>query len=196
MFEIPSQHRRRRTRDDMTPPRTSRVVGTPPNRGRPVDRPQTPQRRRGDTSAPPIVMTTSTTTTTTTDDEATITIHDGNSRGSAPGAKSPASFVPAGEWLPPAVLDGALELRKTGLVEHSSLEAPVPPGSNCGAEPCGMLIPGILCFDPCRVLHGANHSPSEESYAEFPNPFKSANSGNFSGGSMEVARRIDVAVQT
>ena len=35
LFEIPSQHRRRRAHDDMTPPRTSCVLGTPPNRGRP-----------------------------------------------------------------------------------------------------------------------------------------------------------------
>ena len=103
-MEIPSQHRRRRARGDMTPPRTSRVVSTPPDRGRSIDRPQTPQRRRQDTSAPPTVMTTSTTTTTTTtttdNDQATITIHDGNARGSAPGAKSRALLCPPGKGSP------------------------------------------------------------------------------------------------
>ena len=49
--------------------------------------------------------------------------------------------VAAWERLPPAVPQGALELRKTDLVEHSSLKAPEATGSSeLAAAPGGICI--------------------------------------------------------
>ena len=104
----------------------------------------------------------------------------------------------AAERLPPAIVHGALKLKTdfaTGP-EEAGIKAPDATGSSELAAASGGIRTGQPDLDPCRVLHGAKHLLSRESYGEFPNPSRLANSGNSSGGSMEAAEHIDVAVQT
>ena len=60
--------------------------------------------------------------------------------------------APAGERLPSAVPEGALELRKTELVDHSSLKAPEATGSSELAAAPGGICTGQPHIDPGRFF--------------------------------------------
>ena len=82
--------------------------------------------------------------------------------------------MPAGERLPPAVRHGVLRLKAEFAKgpEEAGIKAPEATGSIELAAAPGGTCTWQTDLDPCRVLHGANHSQSKESYAEFANPFR------------------------
>ena len=76
--------------------------------------------------------------------------------------------APAGERFPPAVPEGALELRKTELVEHSSLKAPEATGSSELAAAPGGICTGQPHIDPGRFLPESQGLSERRNAAEIP----------------------------